>query len=70
MEKIIFTIHHCNDDMCRIVAKNIKTDIRKLSDEACICDMDGLLDEMERIKADAEAIGYEVLFEIEDFRNF
>lgn len=60
--EITFDIIKLSDDMCRIVARDIRTVIRKLSDGGCICNIEVLLDEMERIENEASAMGYEVVF--------
>lgn len=65
MEKITFDIWKLSDDMCRIVAHDIRTDIRKLSDGGCIGDIETLLAEMERIRDEASVIGYEVVFTLQ-----
>lgn len=68
MDTIKFMIQR-SSTMCRIVARDIRTDIRKLSDGGCIGDMEILLDEMENIKQKAKEMGFNVVFEIEDFRD-
>lgn len=68
MDTIKFIIQRSNT-MCRITARDIRTDIRNLSDGGCISDMEILLDEMENIKQKAKEMGFNVVFEIEDFRD-
>lgn len=65
METIKFIIWNHNT-YCRIDTSDIRTDIRKLSDGACICSFDCLLAEMSRIKRETKAMGYNVVFEIEE----
>lgn len=66
MNTIKFTIWRISNDICRITSSHGLTAIRKLSDGACISTLDGLLDEMSRIKREAKAMGYNVMFEIEE----
>lgn len=65
MEKVTFDIRRLRDDVCRIVAYDIRTDIRKLSDGGCIGDIETLLSEMERIRDEASIMGYEVVFTLQ-----
>ena len=65
MEKLTFDIFKLDDSMCIIHARNVRTDIRKLANGGCICDIETLLDEMERIKDEALVMGYEVVFTLQ-----
>lgn len=65
MEKIVFNILMHSDNMCRIVARDIRTDIRKLSDGGCISDYNILISEMVHITNKAYNIGYEAVFKFE-----
>lgn len=49
METIKFYIWRIGKDMCRITSGNVLTEVRKLTDGACICDMGCLMDELTRI---------------------
>lgn len=68
MDKIKFDVWRITDDMCRITAHDIRTDIRKLSDGAVICDITTLLDEMTSIIEKTAVIGYKVVFDVIDGR--
>lgn len=68
MEKLTFTIQRLSNDMCRIVANDIRTDIKKIADGGCILSIEVLLDEMEHIKKDAKSIGFEAVFKIENLQ--
>lgn len=65
MEKIVFNILMHSDHMCRIVARDIRTDIRKLSDGGCISSYDVLISEMNHITNKASDMGYEAVFKLE-----
>lgn len=64
MERVIFDIWIIDTNMCRIVAHDIRTEIRKLSDGGCICDIATLFDEMDRIKDEMSTLGYNAVFDI------
>ena len=57
MEKIKFTIFTCGDNMCRIEANDCRSTYRKISDGACICSLDVMLLEMQRISEEVEKLG-------------
>ena len=50
MEQITFVIWKSAGDMCRIEARDIRKNIRQVSDGGGICDLETLLYEMSRIK--------------------
>lgn len=64
MERVIFDIWVIDTDMCRIVANSCNSEIRKLSDGGCICDITTLFDEMDRIKDEMSMLGYNAVFDI------
>ena len=65
MEKIVFNILMHSDNMCRIVARDIRTDIRKLSDGGFISSYDVLISEMNHITNKVSDMGYEAVFNLE-----
>ena len=64
MEKITFVVWKLADDMCRIEARDIRKNIRQVSDGGCICDLETLLYEMSRTKHEIHSMGYDVVFEL------
>lgn len=64
MEQITFVILKVADDMYRIEARDIRKNIRQVSDGGCICDLGTLLYEMSRIKHEIHSMGYDVVFEL------
>lgn len=69
METIKFWIKRVSNDMCRIVARDIRSEYRKIADGACICDMATMLNYMETIEATVMMkYGNEVVFEYIDNR--
>lgn len=61
MEEIKFRVI-VNGDMCRIEARDIRREIRNISGGGCICSLDVMLGEMQRINADAEKAGFHAVF--------
>ena len=57
MEKITFNIWTCGDNRCRIEANDCRSIYRKMSDGACICSIDVMLFEMQRISKEVEELG-------------
>lgn len=62
MERIKFRIIKESDNMCRIVAKDIRSIYKNISDGACICSLDVMLAEMERITKEVTNYGNEAMF--------
>ena len=62
METIKFRIIKVSDDMCRIEAKDIRSIYRKIADGGCICSLDVMLAEMERITNEVEKLGNKAVF--------
>lgn len=64
METVKFTVVRIGADMCRIVPHDIRTIFRTIADGGCIMSMEIMLDVMEQITKDCEAIGFTALFEV------
>lgn len=63
METIQFRIiKDKNNSMCRIEAKDIRSTYRTIATSGCICSIDVLLSEMERIEKDVAELGHETVF--------
>ena len=60
-EKVMFTVWN-HGDLCRIEANDYRTEIRKISDGACILSLDVLLAELNRIDKEMEKRGYIAVF--------
>ena len=57
METIKFRIIKENCDMCRIETSDCRTVYRNIADGACICSLDVMLSEIERISNKVEKLG-------------
>ena len=64
MEIVKFTIIRIGTDMCRIVPHDIRDIFKKIADGGCIMSIEIMLDVMEQITKDGEAIGVVALFEV------
>lgn len=62
METIKFRIIKESDNMCRIVAKDIRSTYRNIADGACICSLDVMLAEMEHITKEVAKHGNKAIF--------
>lgn len=63
METIKFRIIKNRDnDMCRIEAKDIRSTYRKIATSGCICSIDVMLSEMERITKEVAKLGNDAVF--------
>lgn len=56
MEIIKFRVIICGN-MCRIEANDIRSTYRNISDGGCICSLDVMLSEMQRISEEAKTHG-------------
>lgn len=65
METIKFRIIKINNDMCRIEASDYRSVYREISDEACICSLEIMFEEMQRIKKEVERFRNKVVFVID-----
>jgi len=64
METVRFYFNRISPDMCRIVPVDIRSQFRLIADGGCICDIETLLNEMNRITAECEKIGFSARFEV------
>lgn len=65
METIKFGIININNDMCRIETSDCRSIYRKISDGACICSIEILLEEMQYITNEIEKLGNKAIFVID-----
>lgn len=61
-EKIKFRIIKVSEDMCRIEPCDIRKIYRDITDGACICSLNIMLEEMEHISNEVEKAGNKVIF--------
>ena len=64
MKTVKFGINVISPDMCRIVPNDIRDIFKKIADGGCICSLDVMLSEMEHIKKECSALGFEAIFEM------
>lgn len=64
METVKFTVVRVSADMCRIVPHDIRDIFKKIADGGCIMSIEIMLDVMEQITKDCQAIGFTALFEV------
>lgn len=62
METIKFTILRLTSDMCMIKTSDCREVYRNIASSGCICDLEVMLDEMERITAQVRKMGNETVF--------
>lgn len=64
METIKFRIIKYND-MCRIEANDIRGTYRTIAPRGCICSLDIMLEEMERITKEVKQFGNNAIFTLD-----
>ena len=64
MEIVDFLIVKVNDNMCRIVPKNNLDIYKKISGNTCICSIDMLISNMEKIKKEIGELGKDIVFTV------
>ncbi len=64
METVKFTVIRVGTNMCRIVPHDIRDTFKKIADGGCIMSIEIMLDTMEQITKDCEAIGFTALFDV------
>ena len=65
METITFRIIKIDNHMCRIEAKDIRGTYRTIALRGCICSLDVMLAEMERITKEVEQFGNNAIFTLD-----
>jgi len=63
MQDLKFDIHIISSDMCRITTRDCRTELKKISDGACICSIEIMLGVMKDIEKKAREKGYNAVFE-------
>lgn len=66
METIKFRVIKQSDDICRIEAMDCRNIYRKIADGSCICSLDVMYADIERITKEVKKLGNKAVFVVMD----